>query len=320
LRTNLIGTLPAVPDIRIREAAELIGVSADTVRPRIDDGALTAHLDTSGRKPIGGAALAAFAGVNARASIMKQAKLFASAVLMLVVSGCGSSMEVAGRQTITVFAAASLKSAFTEIGEQFETDNPGAAVEFSFAGSSDLVTQLTQGARGDVFAAADTKNMDTAAAAGLLEGDPVNFASNTLTIAVAPGNPRQVKSFQDLAEPGLTVVVCAPQVPCGSAAQKVEVATGVDIKPVSEETSVTDVLNKVTAGQADAGLVYVTDAADAGDNVSAVPFRESADAVNTYPMAALKSSEHQELARTFIDAVIGEAGQATLRAAGFAKP
>ena len=252
---------------------------------------------------------------------MKQPKLFASvAALTLVLSACGSSDHASESQTIMVFAAASLKSTFTEIGEQFTTDNPGATVEFSFAGSSDLLTQLTQGAQADVFASADTKNMDKAAQAGLLDGDPVNFASNTLTIAVAPGNPKQVKSFQDLTKPGLTVVVCAPQVPCGSATQKVEQATSVDITPVSEESSVSDVLNKVTTGQADAGLVYVTDATGAGDKVTAVPFPESADAVNTYPIAALKFSDHQELARKFVEAVTGEAGQKTLGAAGFAKP
>jgi len=252
---------------------------------------------------------------------MKQSKLFASAAaLALVLSACGAGDKADDSQTITVFAAASLKSTFTEIGEQFKTDNPGMSVESSFAGSSDLVTQLTQGAQADVFASADTKNMDKAAQAGLLEGDPVNFASNTLTIVVAPGNPEQVKSFQDLTKPGLAVVVCAPQVPCGSATQKVEEATDVDIEPVSEESSVSDVLNKVTTGQANAGLVYVTDATSAGDKVTAVPFPESADAVNTYPMAILKSSEHQELARKFVEAVTSDAGQKTLSAAGFAKP
>lgn len=252
---------------------------------------------------------------------MKQSRLFASAAaLALALSACGSSDNAAQSPTIIVFAAASLKSTFTEIGEQFKADNPGTSVEFSFAGSSDLVAQLTQGAYADVFASADTKNMDKAARAGLLEGDPVNFASNTLTIAVAPGNPEQITSFQDLTKPGLTVVVCAPQVPCGSATQKVEEATGVNIKPVSEESSVGDVLNKVTTGQADAGLVYVTDATGAGDKVTSVPFPESADAVNTYPIATLKSSEHQELARKFVAAVTDVAGQNALQTAGFAKP
>src|SRR6201999_4195865 len=142
--------------------------------------------------------------------------------------------------------------------------NPVSSVEFSFAGSSDLVTQLTQGAQADVFASADTNNMDKAAKAGLLAGDPVNFASNTLTIAVAPGNPKKIDSFKDLTQQVLNVVVCVPQLPCGSATKKVEEATGVTLNPVSEESSVSDVLNKVTTGQADARIVYVTDPLEAG--------------------------------------------------------
>jgi molybdate transport system substrate-binding protein len=252
-------------------------------------------------------------------------------LLLTLISGCGSSdkapasssapaMTAASGGKIIVFAAASLKKTFTDIGEQFKTDNPGASVEFSFAGSSDLVTQLTQGAPADVFASADTKNMDKAAQAGLLAGDPVNFASNTLTIAVAPGNPKKIASFKDLTQQGLNVVVCAPQVPCGSATQKVEQATGVTLNPVSEESSVTDVLNKVTTGEADAGIVYVTDAIGAGDKVAAVAFPEAAGAVNTYPIAALKGSKNPELARKFVDLVTSEAGQKLLNTAGFAKP
>jgi molybdate transport system substrate-binding protein len=247
--------------------------------------------------------------------------LVIAALSVLLIGGCGSPEKPAAEnQKIMVFAAASLKKTFTDLGEQFKTENPGASVEFSFAGSSDLVTQLTQGAQADVFASADTKNMDKAAQAGLLAGDPVNFASNTLTIAVAPGNPKKIASFKDLTEQGLNVVVCAPQVPCGAATKKVEQATGVTLSPVSEESSVSDVLNKVTTGQADAGLVYVTDAKGAGDQVAAVSFPEAADAVNTYPIAVLKESKNPELARKFVDLVTGEAGQKVLSAAGFAKP
>jgi molybdate transport system substrate-binding protein len=162
--------------------------------------------------------------------------------------------------------------------------------------------------------------MDKAAQAGLLVGDPVNFASNTLTIVVAPGNPKKIASFKDLTQPGLSVIVCAPQVPCGSATQKVEKASGVQLNPVSEESQVTDVLTKVTSGQADAGLVYVTDAQGAGNKVTAVAFPEAAGAVNTYPIAVLKQAKNAELARKFVDAVTGEAGQKVLSAAGFAKP
>ncbi|QZH67572.1 molybdate ABC transporter substrate-binding protein [Mycolicibacterium farcinogenes] len=238
-----------------------------------------------------------------------------------LIAGCDSAgSTTAEGESITVFAAASLKSAFTEIGEQFETDNPGSSVEFSFAGSSDLVTQLTQGADADVFASADVRNMDRAVAAGLVEGAPVDFASNTLTIVVAPGNPKGIKSFADLTKPGVSVVVCAPPVPCGGATEKVEKATGVTLAPVSEETSVTDVLGKVTSGQADAGLVYLTDAAGAKDKVASVAVPEAAQAVNTYPIAVLKDSGHAQLAQRFVELVTGEAGQKALAKAGFAKP
>jgi molybdate transport system substrate-binding protein len=219
-----------------------------------------------------------------------------------------------------VYAAASLKQTFTDIGKQFETDNSGWKVEFTFAGSSDLVTQLTQGAKADVFASADTANMDKAAKAGLLAGDPVNFASNTLVIVTPPGNPKKVASFADLTGADLKVVVCAPQVPCGSATKKVEDATKVKLNPVSEESSVTDVLTKVTTGQADAGVVYVTDAIGAGDKVAEVDFAESSVAVNTYPIAVLKSAANADAAKKFVALVTSEAGQKILSAAGFAKP
>jgi len=245
--------------------------------------------------------------------------------LLVIGSSCGCSNSntpapgVGPEQKLTVFAAASLKKAFTEIGEEFKTDNPGSDVEFSFAGSADLVTQLTQGAPADVFASADAKNMGKVEKAGLLAGPAVNFASNTLTIVVAPDNPKKITSFQDLTQPDLSVVVCAPQVPCGSATQKVEQAMGVALNPVSEESQVTDVLNKVLTGQADAGVVYVTDARSAGDAVSTVAFPASGAAVNTYPIAVLKGAHEPELARKFVDLVIGDAGQKILSAAGFAK-
>ncbi len=248
------------------------------------------------------------------------AGLCAAAVAL---AGCGASTPSpatppAGK--LTVFAAASLKKAFTEIGEQFRTDNPGSDVEFSFAGSADLVNQLIQGAPADVLATADTKNMDRAAAAGLLAGAPVNFATNTLTIVVAQGNPKKISAFRDLAAPGLSVVVCAPQVPCGSATTRVEQATGVTLNPVSEESQVTDVLGKVLTGQADAGVVYATDAQGAGDTVTAVAFPEAAEAVNTYPIGILSQATDPELARKFVDLVTGAAGQKILAAAGFGPP
>ncbi len=219
-----------------------------------------------------------------------------------------------------VFAAASLKPAFTQISQQFNTDNPGSGVEFEFAGSSQLATQLTQGATADVFASADTAQMDTVAKAGLLAGNPTNFASNTLVIVTAPGNPKKIGAFADLAKPGLNVVICQKPVPCGSATQRVEDSTGVHLNPVSEELSVTDVLNKVTTGQADAALVYVTDAKGAGDKVTTVNFPEAAGAVNVYPIAVLKKAHLPTLAQKFADLVTSDPGQKILAQSGFAKP
>ncbi len=219
-----------------------------------------------------------------------------------------------------MFAAASLKTTFTELGQQFESSHVGTKVTFSFAGSSDLVTQIQQGAPADVFASADTKNMDKATADNLAKGEPVNFASNTLEIAVPPDNPAKITTFADLAEDGVKVVICAPQVPCGSATQKVETATGVSLEPVSEESSVTDVLNKVTSGEADAGLVYKTDVESAGDKVLGVPFPESSEAVNVYPIAVLTASKDANLSQEFVDLVTGTEGQQVLTDAGFGKP
>ena len=235
--------------------------------------------------------------------------------------GCSSnSQPPQATGKIVVMAAASLKSAFTKIGQQFKTDNSGSSVDFEFAGSSELATELTQGATADVFASADTAQMDNVAKAGLLAGDPKKFASNSLVIVTAPGNPKKVGSFADLAKPGLDVVVCQKPVPCGSATQRIEDSSGVHLNPVSEEPSVTDVLNKVTSGQADAALVYVTDALSAGNKVTAVNFPEAPGAVNIYPIAVLKKAPEAALAQKFVTLVTADAGQKILAQSGFAGP
>jgi molybdate transport system substrate-binding protein len=244
------------------------------------------------------------------------------ALIVLGSAGCGTSEARTGngpRGSITVFAAASLKKTFTQIGADFEKAHPGTTVTFNFAGSSDLVSQLQQGAPADVFASADTTNMAKATSDSLTAGAPVSFASNTLEIAVHPGNPAKVANLRDLTKPGIKVVLCAPAVPCGAAARKVETAAGVDIRPVSEEQSVTDVLGKVVTGEADAGLVYVTDVKAAGAKVTGIDFPESSAAVNTYPIATLAGSRNTPLARAFVETVTGGSGQAVLTAAGFGK-
>ena len=133
--------------------------------------------------------------------------------------------------------------------------------------------------------------------ARLVDGTATNFATNVLEIAVPPANPASISSFADLAKPGVKVVVCASQVPCGAAdGHHREGNRRHPFSPVSEESSVTDVLGKVTSGEADAGLVYVTDVKSAGDKVKGIPFPEAGKAVNTYPIAAVGSSRNKELA------------------------
>ncbi|MBP1134493.1 molybdate transport system substrate-binding protein [Arthrobacter sp. PvP023] len=234
----------------------------------------------------------------------------------------GASSDTAGQLsgTITVFAAASLKATFTTLADEFEKKNPGTTVTLSFAGSSDLATQISQGAPADVFASADTTNMAKLADAGLLDGAATNFATNVLQIAVPPSNPASIASFADLARPGVKVVVCAGQVPCGAAADAVEKAAGVTLAPVSEESSVTDVLGKVTSGEADAGLVYVTDVKAAGAKAKGIPFAEAGKAVNTYPIATVGASRNKQLAAAFVAMVAGADGRKTLADAGFGAP
>ncbi|QDQ96849.1 molybdate ABC transporter substrate-binding protein [Tomitella fengzijianii] len=238
----------------------------------------------------------------------------AASLAVLVVSACASGTS----DTLTVYAAASLKDTFTQIGHVYEEQYPGRNVEFSFGGSNTLEQQIASGADADVFASANEAVMQDAASAGLTDGDPETFTSNVLTIVTPPGNPAGIASFADLARPGVSVVVCAPQVPCGDAAVRVEDGAGVRLSPVSEENSVTDVLGKVLAGQADAGLVYVTDAAAAGNRVDTVDFPEARHAVNHYPIAVLGGAGGQAgAARDFVGIVTGEKGQRILHDAGF---
>jgi molybdate transport system substrate-binding protein len=258
---------------------------------------------------------------------VRRASVLLTAVLALAVplAACGSdddSSDGGGRtsSTLTVYAAASLTSTFEEIGEQFEAAHDGVKVEFDFGGSSDLVTQIQEGAPADVFASADTKNMDKLVAADLADDDPQDFATNTLEIATPPDNPAGVASFQDLAAKGLQLVICAPEVPCGAATQTMAEDLGVTLRPVSEEQSVTDVLAKVTSGEADAGVVYVTDVTAAGDAVEGITFPESGDVVNTYPIAPVEGSAEADLAEEFTEFVLGDTGQQILQDAGFGKP
>lgn len=241
--------------------------------------------------------------------------------LALAATACGSEAASQGEaKTLTVFAAASLTESFGALGKQFEARNAGVTVKFSFEGSSALVQKLTQGAKADVFASADQTNMDKAVKAEVIDGGPLVFATNRLAIAVGKGNPKGIKGLADLAKDGLTVVVCAPQVPCGAAAKKVQQGSGVTLKPASEEQDVKSVLAKVRTGDADAGLVYVTDATSAADKVDKVDFPEAAGAINSYPIAVLKDAPQAALAKQFTDFVLGATGKRELAKVGFGSP
>lgn len=242
--------------------------------------------------------------------------------LCLVLAGCAAVPpagpgKVTGSRTLTVFAAASLTDAFTALGQQFETENPGVTVTFNYAGSADLAQQIVHGAPADVFAAASDSTMKMVTDSGLAATAPTVFASNVLQIATPSGNPNHIASFADLARPGLVVVMAAPQVPCGAAVQKIERATGVRLQPVSEESDVKSVLSKVLTGDADAGLVYVTDVAAAKGKVDGVSFPEAKGARTHYPITVLKNAPEPELAVRFQRLVTGESGQKALHAAGF---
>ncbi|GAA1679717.1 molybdate-binding protein [Citricoccus zhacaiensis] len=252
----------------------------------------------------------------------------------VVLAGCSapSSGSAESGTTLTVFAAASLGDSFEELADGFEQENPGVEVEYNIAGSSSLAEQILAGAPADVFASADEPNMHTVVAAGENSGEPEPFATNVLTLvtpadipADTPANTPGITSLEDATAEGVKLVVCAPQVPCGRAALALAEDAGVELSPVSEEASVTDVLGKVTSGEADAGLVYVTDALGAGESVNAIELENADSAVNTYPItvlaaAAENGSEHPELAQRFVDYVLSEEGQSVLEADGFGAP
>jgi molybdate transport system substrate-binding protein len=241
-------------------------------------------------------------------------------------SGAGSSSTATTSaaapkpQTLTVFAATSLTATFNTLGKSFEAANPGVTVQFDYNGTSTLVTQLAQGAPADILASADEINMQNAVKQNLITGTPVDFATNVLEIATAPGNPKNITGWSDLAKAGIKVDVCADGVPCGNATEQVEKATGVTLKPISQEQNVGDVLAKVESGDADAGIVYVTDVKGAGSKVTGVSFPEAQQAINTYPIAATASSKNTALAKKFIAYITGTPGQKLLKADGFGAP
>jgi molybdate transport system substrate-binding protein len=247
----------------------------------------------------------------------------ALAAVATVCSSCGPSPPAGSASgpggTITVFAASSLTAAFTAIGKDFEKDHSGSMVKFSFGGSSTLVAQMQQGAIGDVFASADQPNMQKATDSGLLAGPASIFAHNRLEIVVAAGNPAHIAMLSDLARSGLVVVMCGPAVPCGRYASEALQKAGVSVKPASQETDVKAVVSKVALGEADAGVVYVTDIKAGGAAVQGVQIPLAQNIVADYPVALLKDSQNAPLAKAFVSYLLG-GGQQTLARYGFTGP
>jgi molybdate transport system substrate-binding protein len=243
------------------------------------------------------------------------------AAASLVLAGCGGDEPSGGGTSaspaeLKVFAAASLTAAFTEIGERF-TAAGGTKVTFNFSGSQALATQIQQAAPADVFASADTANMDRVAD---LVGTPQSFAGNQLQIVVEKGNPKGVQGLMDLANPDLKVVLAAPDVPAGRYAAESLAKADVTVEPVSQEDNVKAVVTKVSLGEADAGIVYVTDVTAGGDKVEGVDIPEELNVLATYPIATVKASRAQDQAQAFMDQVLSAEGQQVLKANGFLPP
>jgi molybdate transport system substrate-binding protein len=259
----------------------------------------------------------------------RTAALTVSLVAALALCGCGSNGSASGGAggdgaketgTLDVLAAASLTETFTSLAKAFEADHPGVDVRLAFDSSATLADQVTQGAPADVLATADEDTMQTVVDAGGTRGDPIVFATNHLQLVVPPDNPAHITALADIAKPGVKYVVCVDTAPCGKLAVKVLDATGITAAPASEEVDVKAVLSKVELGEADAGLVYATDAVAGNAKVKPLDIPTSHENRTTYPIAALSEAKKPQLAQDWVDLVTGPRGQKVLAHAGFGKP
>ena len=233
----------------------------------------------------------------------------------LVFAGCASSDDTT--TSLRIAATSSLTEVFNDIGEQFMLANPDITIAFNFASSSDLALQISQGLPADVFASADVKNMAKVTDAGLLHGQPVTFATNSLEIVVEKGNPLHIDSLAQLATPDLLFVTCPIEVPIGAYTAEVLRNAGVTVTPASLEENVKGILTKVALGEADAGIVYRTDILAAGNSVTGVPINDNVNVTTKYLIGALRDSQNQDASQRFNIFLSSEQGQKIFSQFGF---
>jgi molybdate transport system substrate-binding protein len=252
--------------------------------------------------------------------MMKRALVAFAALAMLIATVQPASAQQKPSGEITVFAAASLTESFDAIAKQFEKKYPDVSVKFDYDASSNLATQINQGAPADVFASADQDNLQKTIDAGTVTPPPVVFAKNRLQIAVEKGNPKKIKSLSDLQKSGLVVVLCADQVPCGKYAAQSLAKAGVTINPSSKEENAKATLSKVSIGEADASIVYVTDVKASKGTTSGVKIPDKVNVIATYPIGVVKASQNATAAKAWVKYVSSKEGKATLRKFGFLPP
>lgn len=253
--------------------------------------------------------------------------LFAVIVLSFVLSACGQSTFPSEEQTLIVYAAASLTDAFNELGKAFAVEHPGVVVAFNFGGSQNLRTQIEQGAPADVFASANPKEMDTLVTGNFVEASaPKVFLTNQLIVILPKDNPAGIASLEDLRKPGLKLVLAAEEVPAGRYARQIlenlNAQFGADYKDkvlanvVSNEDNIRQAVTKVQLGEADASIVYISDAVATPD-LQKIEIPTEVNVLAEYPIAALAQSKNSELAEEFIAFVLSVDGQAILEKWGF---
>jgi molybdate transport system substrate-binding protein len=269
------------------------------------------------RASLGGAALAAALAACSSSSATTAA---APGTTPAGTAAAGTTAAAKLSGTVVVFAATSLTEAFDKIGAQFQQANPGVTVKFNYNGSSSLATQITQGAPADVFASASPTNMTTVTDQKLASATPEIFTRNQGEIMVDAGNPDHITSVANLANSALKVVTCAPQVPCGALASQIFKNAGVSVKPVSQEQNVGGVVTKVTLGEADAGIVYVTDVKANGSKTTGVAIPANQNQITSYPIAEIKGAPNPTASAAFISYVLGPEGQQVLKSFGFMPP